>query len=53
MVGTPDRKFAWLLSRELTIDDAILSDIYSQFEKLGFDTSKFIDDLPKMEIVSV
>ncbi|MGL4524435.1 MAG: lipocalin family protein [Spirochaetia bacterium] len=39
MVGTPDRKYLWILSRKNILDERIYESLLSQAQKLGFDTS--------------
>ena len=36
MVGTPDRKFLWILSRDPYLDERILSDLKLEAKNLGF-----------------
>ncbi|MBF0362916.1 MAG: lipocalin family protein [Oligoflexia bacterium] len=40
LVGTPDRKFLWILSRTPTLDESILDELKAVAEKEGFDLSK-------------
>jgi apolipoprotein D and lipocalin family protein len=40
VVGTPDRKYLWILSRTKTMPDAIYSTILERASKQGFDTAK-------------
>ncbi len=42
MVGTKDRKCAWVLSRNTTLDDATVKKILDRYAEVGFDTTKFI-----------
>ena len=42
MVGTPDRDFLWLLSRDKTMPDQVKSRYVTQAQSLGFDTSKLL-----------
>ena len=40
MVGTPDRKFLWILAREKTLDPKTAESLASQARRQGFDTEK-------------
>ncbi|HMO79302.1 MAG TPA: lipocalin family protein [Pyrinomonadaceae bacterium] len=40
VVGEPNRKYFWILSRTPDIDDAKLNEILEQAEKMGFDPSR-------------
>ena len=42
MVGTPSRKYLWILSREKNMDQTVLQDLVRQANELGFDTEKLI-----------
>jgi apolipoprotein D and lipocalin family protein len=42
MVGTPDRKFFWILSRTPQLPSDIVSQLTRQASDLGFDTSRLI-----------
>ncbi|MEN3941040.1 lipocalin family protein [Prosthecobacter sp. SYSU 5D2] len=42
LVGTPDRKFLWLLSRRPKISAELRSSYEAEAQRLGFDTSKLI-----------
>ena len=44
IVGTPDRKYLWILARTPKISDQKLEDLLQRTEKLGFDRSKMILD---------
>lgn len=44
IVGTPDRKYLWILARTLKITDHQLQDLLQRAGKLGFDRSKLIFD---------
>ena len=41
LVGTPDRKYAWLLAREPQLDEAQLQDLLDKAASLGFERSAF------------
>lgn len=40
-VGTPDRKYGWILARTPTLDDATLDRIFAIFEQNGYDRQAF------------
>jgi lipocalin len=40
LVGTPDRNYLWILSRDKTIDAQSLAVLKAQAEEQGFDTGK-------------
>ncbi|KAF5033248.1 Lipocalin-like domain protein [anaerobic digester metagenome] len=42
LVGTPDRNYLWILSREKTIGDDTLNRLKSKAEELGFDSSRLL-----------
>ncbi len=42
VVGTPSRKYLWILSRSPKLDENIKNNILQKLPKLGFDTSKLI-----------
>jgi apolipoprotein D and lipocalin family protein len=44
IVGTPDYKYFWILSRIRKIPEAELLDLVTTARKLGFDTSGLIHD---------
>lgn len=44
IVGTPDRKYLWILARSPKITEAELGDLESRARKLGFDLSRMIRD---------
>jgi apolipoprotein D and lipocalin family protein len=44
IVGTPDRKYLWILARSPKIPDAELQDLEARAGKLGFDLSGLIHD---------
>ncbi len=49
MVGTKDRKSAWILSRNTTLDDASVKKILDRFAEVGFDSTKFIHGVRSTE----
>lgn len=42
LVGSPDRKFLWILGRERILAESTSESLLEQAKKLGFDTSKVI-----------
>lgn len=44
IVGTPNRKYLWILSRQPKISDARYAKLSQRAKALGFDTSKLIRD---------
>ncbi len=42
VVGTPSRKYLWILSRTKTMDDALLKSLIQKCKDKGFDVSKLI-----------
>jgi apolipoprotein D and lipocalin family protein len=44
IVGTPDRKYLWILARSPKIPEAELSDLEAKAKKLGYDLSRLIRD---------
>jgi len=42
LVGTPDYKYLWVLAREKTLSESVLSEWISFGRSLGYDTSKMI-----------
>lgn len=44
IVGTPDRKYLWILARSPRISEAELSDLETRAGKLGYDPSRLIRD---------
>jgi len=42
LVGTPDRKYLWLLSRTPTMDAAIYDELMATASRQGFDVSKVV-----------
>jgi len=43
MVGTPDRRFLWILARRPCLDPAILADLRRLACRLGFDTDRLVE----------
>lgn len=41
LVGTPDRRYAWILSRTPTLDEARLEQLLARAAELGFDRAAF------------
>lgn len=41
MVGTPSRKYCWILCREKTLDESVFNELVNIAKDKGFDTSKF------------
>ena len=41
IVGEPKRKYAWILSREKSLEDASLEEIFSILREKGYDPNKF------------
>ncbi len=44
IVGTPDRRYLWVLSRTPKISEHQLQDLFQRGRKLGFDLSRVIRD---------
>ena len=44
IVGTPNRKYLWLLARTPTISDARYASLVAKADRLGFDTSRLLKD---------
>jgi len=44
IVGTPNRKYLWLLARTPTIPDASYAALVAKADRLGFDTSRILRD---------
>lgn len=44
IVGTPDRKYLWLLARNATISDARYNALVAKAKNLGFDVARLIRD---------
>lgn len=42
LVGSPDRKFLWILSRTPTLGSDAIERLYSSAEREGFDTTKLV-----------
>ncbi|SMF53416.1 apolipoprotein D and lipocalin family protein [Xaviernesmea oryzae] len=42
LVGTPDRKYLWVLARESAISDSTLEDYLAEARRQGFDLTKLI-----------
>jgi apolipoprotein D and lipocalin family protein len=42
VVGNPDRKYLWILSRTPTLDDATYQQILRRTEKMGYDPNKLV-----------
>ncbi|MEZ5345869.1 MAG: lipocalin family protein [Pyrinomonadaceae bacterium] len=42
VVGSPDRDYLWILSREPQLDEEIYSKLLVKIEKLGFDPNKLV-----------
>jgi apolipoprotein D and lipocalin family protein len=42
MVGSPDRQYLWLLSRQPELDDAQMAKLLKKAKVLGFDTEKIV-----------
>jgi apolipoprotein D and lipocalin family protein len=40
VIGHPNRKYLWILSRTATMDETLLESIVNKLEEKGFDTSK-------------
>lgn len=53
MVGTPDRKYLWILSRNIVLNANIYTMLISKASELGFKTEELIvNPLPKSAITS-
>lgn len=46
IVGSPDRKYGWVLSRTPELSATVLAGIYEQLEAQGFDPADFEQSLP-------
>ena len=46
IVGSPDRKYGWVLSRTPELSAGVLAGIYEQLEAQGFDPADFEQSLP-------
>jgi apolipoprotein D and lipocalin family protein len=42
VVGTPNRRYLWILARDRALDSATLSGILARLNRLGFDTTRMI-----------
>lgn len=42
LVGSPDRKYLWLLARDAEVDQATRARLLSEAERRGYDTSELI-----------
>lgn len=49
IVGTPNRKYLWLLARTPTISEARYAALVAKADQLGFDTSRLLKDLHRQE----
>lgn len=47
LVGTPDRKYLWLLARTPQIEESIYRDYIAYGQSLGYDTSNLIRRVPE------
>jgi len=43
MVGTPDRKYLWILARTPRVDEALYRSLVEQARSQGFDVTALID----------
>lgn len=43
LVGSPDRKFLWILSRTPTLDDNLIEALKTTAQREGFDVSKLVE----------
>jgi len=53
MVTGPSRSYLWILSREKTLDDQVLTGLISRAKAWGFDTDRLIfvkQDMPVMDV---
>ena len=41
VVGTPDRKYGWILARTPTLDEAIMQEIFALLERNGYRRDAF------------
>jgi apolipoprotein D and lipocalin family protein len=46
LVGTPDRKYLWILARTPTLSDATYAALVDRCRTLGFDTTRLIKESP-------
>lgn len=42
MIGTPDRKYLWILSRNKILDQEVIDSLLEKADQLGFDTQALI-----------
>lgn len=42
LIGSPDRNYAWILSRTPTLDQGIVEQLKEKASSLGFDASRFV-----------
>ena len=49
VVGTPDRRHLWILSREPEMDAHLYQDIIARVELVGFNTEHLVDTLQPLE----
>lgn len=49
VVGNPDRKYLWILSRTPQMDDATYQSVLRNIEKMGYDPNKLIKTPQKVE----
>ncbi|MCB2200305.1 lipocalin family protein [bacterium] len=49
VVGTPDRRHLWILSREPEMDMHLYQDIIARVELAGFNTERLVDTLQPLE----
>jgi len=50
VVGTPDRDYLWILSRDRTMDAATYQDIVARIEDQGFDVDRILrTEVPELE----
>lgn len=46
VVGTPDRKYGWILARTSSLDDESLEEVYSVLERNGYKRDAFVTSDP-------
>ena len=49
VVGSPDRKYLWILSRAAEMNDATYQNILRKIEKMGYDPNKLVKTPQKVE----